>query len=60
MKDQEPLIHNGRYGPRSLGRGSIVNLGSANSLIGVPGKLPHTASKHTVIAITKTAGMISS
>ena len=58
MKSQEPLSYSGWYGPRSLGRGSIVNLGSVNSRLGVAGKVPYTSSKHAVIAITKVAGTV--
>ena len=58
MAAQEPLSYESRrYGKRSLGRGSIVNLGSANSHIAAPGMMPYTASKHAVMGITKTAGM---
>ena len=56
MSRQDPLTYESRSGIRSLGRGSIVNLGSANSYIGVPGKLPYTAAKHAIIGITKSAG----
>ena len=56
MSKQDPLTYESRSGIRSLGRGSIVNLGSANSYIGVPGKLPYTAAKHAIIGITKSAG----
>lgn len=56
MSNQEPLTIEGRYGSRSIGRGSIVNLGSALSYMAVPGALAYTASKHAVLGITKTAG----
>jgi len=57
MLMQEPLSFAGRYGDRSLGRGSIVNLGSANSYIVVPGRTGYTTAKHAVIGITKTAAV---
>ena len=60
MSKQEPLTFKTRSGMRDLGRGSIVNLGSANSYIGVPGKMPYTAAKHAIIGITKTAGRLFS
>lgn len=61
MAAQEPRSFESRHGgTRSLGRGSIVNLGSVNSYVGVPGMMPYTASKHAVIGITKTAGMLYS
>ena len=56
MSIQEPLTVEGRNGTRNLGRGSIVNLGSALSYIAVPGSVAYTSSKHAVLAITKTAG----
>jgi len=58
MADQEPLSYESRrYGKRSLGRGLIVHLGSANSHVAAPGMMPYTASKHAVMGITKTAGL---
>ena len=56
MSKQEPLKIEGRYGSRDIGRGSIVNVGSALSYVAVPGALTYTASKHAVLGITKTAG----
>lgn len=56
MSAQEPLSYKGRHGSRSLGRGSIINLGSAASYIASEGMLSYTASKHAVIGITKSAG----
>ena len=58
MAEQEPLQYEGRHGTRSLGRGSIVNLGSVNSYCAAPGMLPYTVSKHAVAGITKTAGSL--
>ena len=58
MSTQEPLMHEGRHGQRSLGRGSIININSVMSLIGAAGKLPYVASKHAVMGMTKTAGKI--
>ena len=58
MAAQEPLSYESRrFGTRSLGRGSIVNLGSVNSYVAAPGMMPYTASKHAIVGITKTAGM---
>ncbi|PQE09526.1 oxidoreductase short-chain dehydrogenase reductase family protein [Rutstroemia sp. NJR-2017a BBW] len=57
---QEPSEFQGRYSTRSLGRGSIVNLGSLNSSVVVPGKTSYTTAKHAVIGITKTAGRLKS
>ncbi|KAI1098690.1 NAD(P)-binding protein [Jackrogersella minutella] len=57
MAEQEPMNYSSRHGTRSLGRGSIVNLGSVNSYVTVPGMLPYTVSKHAVIGITKSAAI---
>lgn len=56
MSAQEPLSYEGRHGSRSLGRGSIINLGSSASYMASEGMLSYTASKHAVIGITKSAG----
>ncbi|KAI1745443.1 NAD(P)-binding protein [Xylaria scruposa] len=58
MAQQEPLTYTSRrYGTRSLGRGSIVNLGSTNSYVAVPGMMGYTTSKHAVIGVTKSAAL---
>lgn len=56
MSTQEPAQHQGRHGERSLGRGSIINIGSATSYVAGPNMMAYVASKHAVIGITKTAG----
>lgn len=56
MQKQEPLNYTSRHGTRSLGRGSIVLLGSVNSYVTAPGMLPYVTSKHAVVGITKSAG----
>ena len=56
MSTQEPLTYEGRHGPRSLGRGSIVNMGSLSSFIGGPGRMAYTTSKHALIGMAKVAG----
>lgn len=56
MQKQEPLTYTSRHGTRSLGRGSIVLLGSVNSYVTAPGMLPYVTSKHAVVGITKSAG----
>ena len=45
-----------RSGTKDVGKGSIVNLGSANSYAAIPGKVAYVASKHAMMGITKTAG----
>lgn len=58
MSKQDPLTYTSpRYGTRSLGRGSIVNLGSVNSYMAAPGMSSYVASKHAVVGITKSAAM---
>lgn len=58
MAQQEPLTFpgTGRHGTRTLGRGSIVLLGSTNSLVAAPGMLSYTTSKHAVMGLAKAAG----
>ncbi|CAI7568680.1 unnamed protein product [Penicillium crustosum] len=55
MKAQEERLVAGRTGPFSVGRGSIVNLASANSVVAFPEIVQYTAAKHAVLGITKTA-----
>ena len=56
MLGQESRQVTTRNGTRDIGRGSIVNLGSANSYAALPGKVAYVASKHAMMGITKTAG----
>ena len=60
MASQEPRTIKSRNGTRDIGRGSIVNVASANSYIGLPGKTAYVTSKHAVMGITKSAGMLPS
>ena len=61
MSEQEPRLHTSRrHGERSLGRDSIVNLGSINSFIAAPGMLSYTTSKHAIVGLTKSAGKLCS
>jgi len=57
MRKQEPRSFKGRNGERDVGRGSIVNIASANSFAGLPGKMSYTVSKHAVLGLTKMAGL---
>jgi len=57
MATQESLTYESRHGQRSLGRGSIVNLGSLSSLVGAAGMMAYTASKHAVLGMTKVAAL---
>lgn len=52
MEKQEPLTVKTRNGERSIGRGSIINLGSAHSYIALPGKMPYTTSKFAVLGMS--------
>lgn len=56
MSQQEPLSYTSRYGTRSLGRGSIVLLGSSNSYIGALGMISYTTGKHAILGLMKAAG----
>lgn len=56
MLAQEPRSVKTRNGTRDIGRGSIVNIGSANSYAALPGKVAYMTSKHAMMGITKTAG----
>lgn len=58
MAQQEPLKYSGRYGERSLGKGSIVLIGSTNSLVAAPGMAAYVAAKHAVIGIARSAGKL--
>lgn len=56
MASQEPRKYTGRHGERSLGKGSIVLLGSTNSVSAAPGMVSYVTAKHAIIGITKAAG----
>ena len=59
MIAQEPRSVKTRNGTRDIGRGSILNIGSANSYAALPGKVAYTTSKHAMMGLTKTAGQSS-
>jgi NAD(P)-dependent dehydrogenase (short-subunit alcohol dehydrogenase family) len=56
MRKQKPKTFKGRNGTRDIGRGAIVNIASAHSFVGLPGKMSYTVSKHAVMGLTKMAG----
>ena len=56
MRIQDPKSYTSRSGTRDIGRGVIINIASANSFAGLPGKMAYTVSKHAVLGITKMAG----
>lgn len=58
MKEQEPLpAIQGRTGPRDMGRGAIVLLGSCNSYVATPHIVQYTAAKHAVLGIARNAAL---
>ncbi|KAL4887254.1 oxidoreductase [Aspergillus karnatakaensis] len=57
IRKQEPKAFTSRNGTRDIGRGAIVNVASANSFAGLPGKGSYTISKHACMAVTKMAGL---
>jgi NAD(P)-dependent dehydrogenase (short-subunit alcohol dehydrogenase family) len=61
MAGQEPgTLYSPRHNStRSLGRGSIVVLASVSAYFAGAGMMPYSSSKHAVIGITKTAGILS-
>ena len=60
MLAQESRAIKSRSGIRDIGRGSIINVASANSYAPLPGKTAYTTSKHAVMGITKSAGILPS
>jgi NAD(P)-dependent dehydrogenase (short-subunit alcohol dehydrogenase family) len=56
MRKQTPKTWTSRNGTRDIGRGVIINIASANSFAGLPGKGSYTISKHASMGITKMAG----
>ncbi|KAL8786816.1 MAG: hypothetical protein Q9213_002553 [Squamulea squamosa] len=57
MLAQDVRYAKSRKGTRDVGKGCIVNLGSANSYAAIPGKVAYVASKHAMMGITKTAAL---
>ncbi|KAL1613136.1 hypothetical protein SLS60_001368 [Paraconiothyrium brasiliense] len=57
MRKQTPKTWTSRNGTRDIGRGVIINIASANSFAGLPGKGSYTISKHASMGITKMAGL---
>lgn len=60
MKTQDRVTIVSRSGSRDIGRGVIINLGSANSYVATPNIIQYTTAKHAVMGITKNAGTFSS
>ncbi|KAL9106438.1 MAG: hypothetical protein Q9227_008526 [Pyrenula ochraceoflavens] len=57
MLAQESRQYTSRGGTRDIGRGSIINIASANSYAGLPGKMAYVVSKHAGMGITKMAAL---
>ncbi|KAK8091636.1 hypothetical protein PG997_001997 [Apiospora hydei] len=58
MKAQDPKPVHAKYPERGTSRGVIVNLASVSSHICLPNMVQYNTSKHAVLGITKTAGMV--
>jgi NAD(P)-dependent dehydrogenase (short-subunit alcohol dehydrogenase family) len=59
MKKQDIVTVPTRSGPRNIGRGTIINLGSCNSYMATPKIVQYTSAKHAVLGMTKNAGILS-
>ncbi|KAF2465946.1 NAD(P)-binding protein [Lindgomyces ingoldianus] len=63
MQSQEPTSfipetrRTSRHPERLLGRGSIVNLGSVNSIMANAGNMSYVTAKHAIVAATKVAAL---
>ncbi|KAH8589797.1 oxidoreductase [Bisporella sp. PMI_857] len=55
MLKQDPIVVQGTYRSRTLGRGAIVNVCSVAGLVAPPGEVEYNASKFAAVGITKTA-----
>lgn len=55
MSGQEDIEHRGpiKGAMRSVGQGSIVNIGSGASVRGLPGLAAYTASKHAILGLSR-------
>lgn len=56
MKQQDVLSVPSRSGPREVGRGAIIVLGSCNSYVATPRIVQYTTAKHAVLGMVKNAG----
>jgi NAD(P)-dependent dehydrogenase (short-subunit alcohol dehydrogenase family) len=56
MRSQPALAYSGRNGPRSPGRGVIINMGSIHSSMAAREITQYTTSKHAVLGLTRNAG----
>ncbi|KAJ8120970.1 hypothetical protein ONZ43_g2459 [Nemania bipapillata] len=57
MRAQEPHVVSETSHGRGTTRGSIVNLGSAASVMATPGVLPYTTSKHAALGLCKNSAL---
>lgn len=56
MKGQDRRVIQGRNGPRDIGRGVIINIGSCASYVATPNIVQYTTAKHAVLGMTRNAG----
>lgn len=56
MKKQDVATFETRGSTREIGRGAILNVGSANSFMATPAVSPYVTTKHAVMGLTKSAG----
>ncbi|KAK7927531.1 hypothetical protein PG985_004529 [Apiospora marii] len=47
----------GRHGSRDVGRGSIVNVSSGQSIAAAPHRTPYVTSKHAILGLTRASAM---
>ncbi|KAI1424865.1 oxidoreductase [Xylaria sp. FL1777] len=57
MKDQEPLVAEGRSGRRKIGPGSIINITSLSAVLGTVHSTTYVASKFAARGIIKCAAL---
>jgi NAD(P)-dependent dehydrogenase (short-subunit alcohol dehydrogenase family) len=59
MKSQSRTTVTCRDKPRDGGKGSIVNIGSIHSFLSAPGTAQYTTSKHAMLGLTRSAGILN-
>ncbi|KAK1146340.1 hypothetical protein N8T08_003127 [Aspergillus melleus] len=57
MKRQDVMTVPSRTGPREVGRGAIIALGSCNSYVATPRIVQYTTAKHAVLGMVKNAAL---
>lgn len=56
MKGKDRRVIQGRNGPRDIGRGVIINIGSCASYVATPNIVQYTTAKHAILGMTRNAG----